>query len=76
MAKCVVITGGSRGIGKACVEKFAANGFNVIFSYLKEEEKALKLEQSLVEKGYENFFDMIFGIADTDISSLAGYGTI
>ena len=52
MAKCVVITGGSRGIGKACVEKFAANGFNVIFSYLKEEEKALKLQQSLVEKGY------------------------
>ena len=26
------------------------------------------------EKGYENFFDMIFGIADTDISSLTGYG--
>ena len=26
------------------------------------------------EKGYENFFDMIFRIADTDISSLTGYG--
>ena len=26
------------------------------------------------EKGYESFFDMIFGIADTDISSLTGYG--
>ena len=26
------------------------------------------------EKGYEKFFDMIFGSADTDISSLTGYG--
>ena len=26
------------------------------------------------EKGYESFFDMIFEIATTDVSSLAGYG--
>ena len=29
MNKTVVITGGSSGIGKACAEIFAQNGFNV-----------------------------------------------
>ena len=52
MSKCVVITGGSRGIGKACVEKFAENGFDVLFSYLREEEKALNLQNELKAKGY------------------------
>ena len=28
------------------------------------------------EKGYENFFDMIFEIAGVDISSITGYGEI
>lgn len=51
MSECVVITGGSRGIGRACVEKFAANGYDVVFSYLKEEEKALKLQKELNDKG-------------------------
>ena len=52
MSKCVVITGGSRGIGKACVKKFALNGWNVVFSYHREEEKAQKLQKELSDKGY------------------------
>ena len=36
----VVITGGSRGIGKAAVELFAARGDRVYFLYEKEHEKA------------------------------------
>ena len=36
----VVITGGSRGIGKAAVELFAARGDRVTFLYEKEHEKA------------------------------------
>ena len=31
--KTVIVTGGSRGIGKAIVEKFASNGYNVILNY-------------------------------------------
>ena len=43
MEKTVLITGGSRGIGAACVEAFAAAGCRVVFSYLHSEEQAAAL---------------------------------
>lgn len=42
--KTVLITGGSRGIGRACVEAFARNGYNVAFIYKSNELKAAELE--------------------------------
>ena len=39
----VVITGGSRGIGAACVELFAARGDRVTFLYEKDHEAAAKV---------------------------------
>ena len=39
----VIITGGSRGIGRECVKRFAALGDRVIFTYLKSESNALEL---------------------------------
>ena len=47
--KTVLITGGSRGIGKAIVQTFAENGYNVVLNYSKSEEAAYRL----VEK-YQN----------------------
>ena len=41
--KKVLITGGSRGIGEACVRKFVKEGYEVYFNYLKNDEKAKKL---------------------------------
>ncbi len=38
--KHIVITGGSRGIGKACVEAFAALGYQVTFLYEKNHQAA------------------------------------
>jgi 3-oxoacyl-[acyl-carrier protein] reductase len=41
--KVVIITGGSRGIGKACVLAFAKAGANVVFTYNKSKDEAGKL---------------------------------
>lgn len=43
MNKFVLITGGTRGLGRQCVRLFAKNGFNIIFCYLKEETLANNL---------------------------------
>lgn len=47
--KTVLITGASRGIGRATAEKFAQNGYNVIINYNKNEKKALSLEKELAK---------------------------
>ena len=42
----VVITGGSRGIGRAMVELFSANGYSVAFTYKNSENEAKKLAET------------------------------
>ena len=39
----VLITGGSRGIGKAMVELFVKNGYKVAFTYKNTKAKAAEL---------------------------------
>lgn len=43
--KTVLVTGGSRGIGKSIVEKFALEGYNVVLNYSKSEEAAFKISE-------------------------------
>lgn len=43
--KNVIITGGSRGIGAACVEKFLSEGSKVSFLYRSNDEKALAIKE-------------------------------
>lgn len=45
MKKTAVITGGSRGIGRATVEKFAQEGYNVAFCYEKNEQAARNITE-------------------------------
>ena len=45
MKKTAVITGGSRGIGRATVEKFAQEGYNVAFCYEKNEQAARSITE-------------------------------
>ena len=40
MKKTALITRGSKGIGAACVEKFAGEGFDVAFLYEKNDDAA------------------------------------
>jgi len=46
----LVITGGTRGIGKACVYRFASAGVNIAFTYNTNEEVAKKICVDLEEK--------------------------
>ena len=47
----VLVTGGARGIGKAVVEKFANEGYNVAINYNSSESRAQELLAELTERG-------------------------
>ena len=49
--KSVIITGGSRGIGKAIAEKFAKNGANLAITCIKMSDEALDLVKNLESLG-------------------------
>ena len=50
--KTVIVTGGSRGIGKCMVENFAKDGYNVILNYNKSKKQAKQIQQNLENEGY------------------------
>lgn len=49
--KTALITGASKGIGKAIAQKFVAHGANVAFTYLSSVEKGEALEKELTQEG-------------------------
>ena len=49
--KTVLITGGSRGIGKAIALKFANQGANIIFNYLRNHQAALETFDQITSLG-------------------------
>ncbi len=52
MRKTVLITGGSRGIGRATAELFAVQGYNVIINYLRSEAGATAIAAKLAAAGH------------------------
>ncbi|WP_421763385.1 3-oxoacyl-[acyl-carrier-protein] reductase [Ekhidna sp.] len=49
--KTALITGASKGIGKAIAEQYAAHGANIAFTYLSSVEKGEALEKELSSRG-------------------------
>jgi len=49
--KTAIITGGSRGIGKAIVETFAKQGANIAFTYSSSSDAAKAIEAEVSKKG-------------------------
>src|SRR5215212_9553101 len=48
--KTAIVTGGTRGIGKAIVADLAARGANVAFNYAKSADEAERLKAEIGEK--------------------------
>jgi 3-oxoacyl-[acyl-carrier protein] reductase len=49
--KTAVVTGGSRGIGRAIVERLARDGAEVIFNYAQSEDAAAEVMRAVAESG-------------------------
>ena len=49
--KTLVITGATKGIGKATAQKFASNGVNVAFTYNSNKEIAKEIEEKVSYPG-------------------------
>ena len=65
MNKIAIVTGGSRGIGRAIVESLAGKGIKVIANYNKSEEKANELKEKLAKE------NIIIDIFKADVSKRA-----
>lgn len=51
MQKIAIVTGASRGIGRACAKKLAKKGILVVANYNQSKEKAEELQKDLQNKG-------------------------
>ena len=65
MSRIAIVTGGSRGIGRAIVESLAKKGIKVIANYNKSEEKANELKEKLAKE------NIIIDIFKADVSKRA-----
>lgn len=81
LGKNALITGASKGIGRAIALKFAEQGANVAFTYLSSVEQGQKLEAELASKGVKakgyRSDASDFGQADKLINDMvADFGTL
>lgn len=53
MKKVALITGSSRGIGRACAEALAKSGYAVCINYIERADKASELCEKLSSEGFE-----------------------
>lgn len=68
--KYALVTGGSRGIGKAICVKLASMGYHVIINYVSNEAKALDTLQQITDAGGEGSI-LRFDVADLEQTAQA-----
>ena len=68
--KVAIVTGGSRGIGRAVAEALAAQGARVVVTYVKGESEAQKVVDGIAERG-GNAEILGFDVADMKASEAA-----
>lgn len=64
MSKVVLVTGGSRGIGKAISKRFAKEGYDIIINYKENESKAEEAKKEI-----ENSYDAKVMLIKADLSN-------
>ena len=73
--KIALVTGGSRGIGRACAEALAEQGATVVLSYVKGEAAAREVADGIAQKGGKAEI-VGFDVADTAATEAAVDGVI
>lgn len=79
--KTAIVTGGTRGIGKGIVEKYAMNGANVAFTFASSEaaareiEKELSVKYDVIVKGYKSDASEFSQAEELIAQVLADFGT-
>jgi len=68
--KVALVTGGSRGIGRACCEALAEHGATVLVNYVKGEAAAREVAEGIVQKGGKAEI-VGFDVADTAATEAA-----
>lgn len=80
--KTALITGASKGIGKAIAEKYAEQGANVAFTFLSNVEKGQALEKELADaygvkvKGYRSDASDFKAAEDLIVGVVADFGSL
>lgn len=67
MNKTVLVTGGSRGIGRRTIIEFAKHGYNVVINYVSDDRKAEELKNFVVEN-----YNVDVMLAKCDVSDEEG----
>jgi 3-oxoacyl-[acyl-carrier protein] reductase len=68
--KVAIVTGASRGIGRACAEALAEHGAHVVINYVKGEDKAREVLDGIVTRGGNGEISG-FDVADSDATENA-----
>ena len=66
--KTAIVTGGSRGIGKAVALKLAEKGANIVVNYTSSPDKAMEVVEQIKEMGREALAIKAEGTATINIS--------